>query len=115
MTLKKKRPPLSPPTTGGGLVDKIRIHSVIPLLIQGGANYSEPKNLFMNWGGPLLPQEQVKVISRRIPEICIFLRTSLLITIQITAFAGMTLKRKDPLFLLLQQEEDSLIKLESIR
>jgi hypothetical protein len=57
ITLKKKRPPLSPPATGGGLVDKIRIHSVIPLLIQGGANYSEPKNLFMNWGGPLLPQE----------------------------------------------------------
>jgi hypothetical protein len=32
---------------------KIRINSGIPLLIQGGANYSEPKNLFRNWGGPL--------------------------------------------------------------
>jgi hypothetical protein len=37
---------------------KIRINSGIPLLIQGGANYSEPKNLFMNWGGPFLIQSK---------------------------------------------------------
>jgi hypothetical protein len=30
---------------------KIRINSGIPLLIQGGASYSEPKNLIRNWGG----------------------------------------------------------------
>ncbi|MAC05141.1 MAG: hypothetical protein CL664_06010 [Balneola sp.] len=36
---------------------KIRINSGIPLLIQGGANYSEPKNLFRNWGGPFLAQQ----------------------------------------------------------
>jgi hypothetical protein len=35
---------------------KIRINSGIPLLIQGGANYSEPKNLFRNRGGPFLIQ-----------------------------------------------------------
>jgi hypothetical protein len=29
-----------------------RINSGIPLLIQGGANYSEPTNLIRHWGGP---------------------------------------------------------------
>jgi hypothetical protein len=31
---------------------KIRIKFGIPLLIQGGAGYSEPKNLFLSRGGP---------------------------------------------------------------
>lgn len=31
---------------------KIRINSGIPLLIQGGVSYSEPKNLFRSRGGP---------------------------------------------------------------
>jgi len=49
---------------------KIRINAGIPLLIQGGANYSEPTNVFRNWGGPFLAQQPklVEVISRRMPE-----------------------------------------------
>ncbi|MAB67301.1 MAG: hypothetical protein CL662_10710 [Bacteroidetes bacterium] len=35
---------------------RIRINSGIPLLIQGGANYSEPKNLFISRGGPFPSQ-----------------------------------------------------------
>jgi hypothetical protein len=35
---------------------KVRINFGIPLLIQGGANYSEPKNLFRSWGGPFPTQ-----------------------------------------------------------
>ena len=35
---------------------KFRINPEIPLLNQGGANYSEPKNLFRNWGGPFPTQ-----------------------------------------------------------
>ncbi|MAC04521.1 MAG: hypothetical protein CL671_11220 [Balneola sp.] len=31
---------------------KTRINSKIPLLTQGGANYSEPTNLFRSRGGP---------------------------------------------------------------
>lgn len=34
-------------------LNKHRINSEIPLLTQGRANYSEPENLFRNWGGPL--------------------------------------------------------------
>ena len=36
---------------------KFIINSGIPLLIQGGANYSEPKKLFRNRGGPFLTQQ----------------------------------------------------------
>ncbi|MAC05150.1 MAG: hypothetical protein CL664_06060 [Balneola sp.] len=35
---------------------KFIINSGIPLLIQGGANYSEPTNLFRNRGGPQQPE-----------------------------------------------------------
>ncbi|OAN61764.1 hypothetical protein A8B79_04890 [Balneola sp. EhC07] len=36
----------------GNALIKIRINSGIPLLNQGGANYSEPKNLILSRGGP---------------------------------------------------------------
>tara|TARA_R100001591_G_scaffold9797_2_gene16475 strand:- start:140 stop:388 length:249 start_codon:yes stop_codon:yes gene_type:complete len=47
---------------------KTRINSKIPLLTQGGANYSEPTNLFRNRGGPGLTQQlgivEIEVIQR---------------------------------------------------
>ncbi len=41
---------------------KFRINSGIPLLIQGGANYSEPTNLFRNRGGPFIPLQSGLVV-----------------------------------------------------